>query len=144
MNIVKAFDNAFKRAKEKNWDYIYVLVDVHGTIFTPSYLKEEKYEFYPYAKEALQLLSKDSNIKLILWTSSTYQAALDYGVVFNRNKIYFDYLNCNPEVERQPTDPETLDLSSKYYFNIGIDDKFGFEPETDWKIIYEYLRYFIK
>lgn len=144
MNIVKAFDNAFKRAKEKNWDYIYVLVDVHGTIFTPSYLKEEKYEFYPYAKEALQLLSKDPNIKLILWTSSTYQAALDYGVIFNRNKIYFDYLNCNPEVERQPTDPETLDLSSKYYFNIGIDDKFGFEPETDWKIIYEYLRYFIK
>lgn len=144
MNIVKAFDNAFKRAKEKNWDYIYVLIDVHGTIFTPSYLKEEKYEFYPYAKEALQLLSKDPNIKLILWTSSTNQAALDYGVVFNRNKIYFDYLNCNPEVERQPTDPETLDLSSKYYFNIGIDDKFGFEPETDWKIIYEYLRYFIK
>ena len=144
MNIVKAFDSAFKRAKEKHWDYIYVLVDVHGTIFKPSYLNEEKYEFYPYAKEALQLLSKDPNIKLILWTSSTYQAALDYGVVFNRNKIYFDYLNCNPEVERQSTDPETLDLSSKYYFNIGIDDKFGFEPETDWKTIYEYLKYFIK
>ena len=112
--------------------------------FLPSYLNEEKYEFYPYAKEVLQLLSKDPNIKLILWTSSTNQAALDYGVVFNRNKIYFDYLNCNPEVERQPTDPETLDLSSKYYFNVGIDDKFGFEPETDWKTIYEYLRYFIK
>lgn len=144
MNIVKAFDNAFKRAQEKHWDYIYVLVDVHGTIFKPSYLNEEKYEFYPYAKEALQLLSKDPNIKLILWTSSTYQAALDYGVEFNRNKIYFDYLNCNPEVERQSTDPETLDLSSKYYFNIGIDDKFGFEPETDWKTIYEYLKYFIK
>ena len=144
MNIIKAFDSAFKRAQAKNWDYIYVLVDVHGTIFTPSYLNEEKYEFYPYAKEALQLLSKDPNIKLILWTSSTNQAALDYGVEFNRNKIYFDYLNCNPEVERQPTDPETLDLSSKYYFNIGIDDKFGFEPETDRKTIYEYLRYFIK
>ena len=144
MNIIKAFDSAFKRAQAKHWDYIYVLIDVHGTIFTPSYLNEEKYEFYPYAKEALQLLSKDPNIKLILWTSSTNQAALDYGVEFNRNKIYFDYLNCNPEVERQPTDPETLDLSSKYYFNIGIDDKFGFEPETDWKTIYEYLRYFIK
>ena len=144
MNIQKVFDNAFIRAKEKNWDYIYILVDVHGTIFVPSYLNKENYEFYPYAKEVLQLLSKDPNIKLILWTSSTNQAALNYGVEFNRNKIYFDYLNCNPEVERQPTDPETLDLSSKYYFNIGIDDKFGFEPETDWKTIYEYLRYFIK
>ena len=144
MNIIKAFDSAFKRAQEKRWDYIYILIDVHGTIFTPSYLNKEKYEFYPYAKEALQLLSKDPNIKLILWTSSTNQAALDYGVEFSKNKIYFDYLNCNPEVERQPTDPETLDLSSKYYFNIGIDDKFGFEPETDWKTIYEYLKYFIK
>ena len=138
MNIVKAFDNAFERAKYKNWDYIYILIDVHGTIFKPSYLNEEKFEFYPYAKEALQLLSKDPNIKLILWTSSTFEAAMDYGFVLNENKIYFDYFNCNPEVERQPTDPKTLDLSDKYYFNIGIDDKFGFEPETDWKTIYEY------
>jgi len=139
MNIVKAFDNAFKRAQDKNWDYIYILVDVHGTIFKPSYLNEEKYEFYPYTKEVLQLLTLYTNVKLICWTSSTNQAVLDYGVVFNRNDIYFDYLNCNPEVERQPTDPETLDLSSKYYFNVGIDDKFGFEPETDWKLIYDYL-----
>jgi hypothetical protein len=140
MNIIKAFDSAFKRAQAKHWDYIYILVDVHGTIFTPSYLNEEKYEFYPYAKEALQLLSKDSNIKLILWTSSTFEAAMDYGFVSNKNNIYFDYLNCNPEVEKQETDPETLDLSSEYYFNIGIDDKFGFEPETDWAKIVGYLR----
>ena len=137
MNIIKAFDSAFKRAQAKHWDYIYVLVDVHGTIFTPSYLNEEKYEFYPYAKEVLQLLSLYTDTKLILWTSSTNKAALDYGVEFAKYNIYFDYLNCNPEVERQPTDPETLDLSSKYYFNIGIDDKFGFEPETDWKLIYD-------
>ena len=39
MNIQKVFDNAFIRAKEKNWDYIYILVDVHGTIFKPSYSK---------------------------------------------------------------------------------------------------------
>ena len=92
MNILNSFKNAFVRMEQKHWDYIYILIDVHGTIFTPSYLNKEKYEFYPYAKETLQLLSKDPNIKLILWTSSTNQAALDYGIVFNRNKIYFDYL----------------------------------------------------
>ena len=32
MNIIKAFDSVFKRAQEKHWDYIYVLVDVHGLI----------------------------------------------------------------------------------------------------------------
>lgn len=139
MNIVKAFDNAYERAKEKNWDYIYILVDVHGTIFKPSYLNEEKYEFYPYAKDVLELLTLFTNTKLILWTSSTEYAIFDYKIVFERNNIKFDYVNCNPEVERQKTDPKTLDLSSKYYFNIGIDDKFGFEPETDWKMIYDYL-----
>jgi len=139
MNIVKAFDNAYERAATKNWDYIYILVDVHGTVFKPSYLNEEKYEFYPYAKEVLQLLTLYTDTKLILWTSSTNEAALNYGVEFAKNDIHFDYLNCNPEVERQSTDPITLDLSSKYYFNIGIDDKFGFEPETDWKLIYNYL-----
>ena len=139
MNIVKAFDNAYERAKYKNWDYIYVLVDVHGTIFKPSYLNEEKYEFYPYAKEVLELLSLYTDTKLILWTSSTYTAIFDYLKVFKNNNIKFDYWNKNPEVKRQNTDPETLDLSSKYYFNIGIDDKFGFEPETDWKLIYDYL-----
>ena len=141
MDIVKAFNNAFKRAKEKNWDYIYILIDVHGTIFKPSYLNEEKYEFYPWARVVLQLLSLDQNIKLILWTSSTYEAIFDYLKVFRNNNIHFDYWNANPEVKRQPSDPKTLDLSSKYYFNIGIDDKFGFEPETDWKLIYDYLKY---
>ena len=148
MNIQKVFDNAFIRAKEKNWDYIYILVDVHGTIFKPSYLNKEKYEFYPWAKVVLQLLSLNQNIKLILWTSSTYDIIFNYLEVFRNNNIYFDYWNnnlvdywnANPEVERQPTDPEILDLSSKYYFNVGIDDKFGFEPETDWKLIYNYLK----
>ena len=139
MNIVKAFDNAYERAKAKNWDYIYILVDMHGTIFTPSYLKEEKYEYYPYAKEVLQLLSLYTDTKLILWTSTRPIDTIEYQKVFINDDINFDYLNENPEIERQPTDPESLDLNQKFYFNIGIDDKFGFEPETDWKLIYDYL-----
>ena len=68
MDILKAFRNALKRMDEKHWDTIYVLVDLHGTIFKPCYDGEEKYEFYPFAKEALQRMSNMSNIKLILWT----------------------------------------------------------------------------
>lgn len=26
---------------------------------------------------------------------------------------------------------------AKLYFNVGIDDKFGFEPETDWVKVIE-------
>lgn len=139
MNIIKSFDNAFKRAHEKNWDCIYLLVDIHGTVFKPSYLKEEKFEFYPYAKEVLIRFSKTPGIKLILWTSSTKEYIDKYLDVFEKNGIHFDYVNENPEIIRQETDPISLDLSEKFYFNIGFDDKFGFDPEIDWEDIFDYL-----
>lgn len=140
MNIVKAFDNAFKRAEEKNWDYIYVLVDIHGTIFEPSYYNEEYYKYYPYARYVLQMLSGNPKIKLILWTS-TYKVEIDkYIQRMKHDYIKFNYVNENPEVK----DTDIQFFGKKLYFNVGIDDKFGFEPETDWKTIYEYLKYFIK
>ena len=139
MNIIKSFEEAFKRAIEKNWETIYVLVDIHGTIFKPSYYKEEKYEFYPYSRETLQLLTKNTKVKLILWSSTTKEALQDYNKIFRDNEINFNYFNCNPEVEALPTDPNSSDFSSKFYFNVGLDDKFGFEPEKDWFSIYNYF-----
>jgi hypothetical protein len=32
MNIGQAFEVAFNRMKEKNWEKIYVLVDIHDTV----------------------------------------------------------------------------------------------------------------
>jgi len=136
MNIVKSFEAAFKRAKEKNWDYIYVLVDIHGTIFHPSYYNKEAYQYYPWAQEALQMLTADSRIKLILWSSSYQEEAGFYIMHMQKDSIKFDYYNENPEVTN--TDLQCFD--SKLYFNVGIDDKFGFEPLEDWKLIFDYLR----
>ena len=54
------------------------------------------------------------------------------------NGVKFDYVNSNPEVGAT----DILDPSEKLYFNVGIDDKFGFEPDTDWKgvsLIADYL-----
>lgn len=33
MDIIKSFENAFDKKKSKGWDKIYVLVDIHDTIF---------------------------------------------------------------------------------------------------------------
>ena len=140
MSIIKAINNAIVRSIEKKWDCIYLLVDVHGTVFKPSYLKEEKFEFYPYAKEVLIQFSKAPGVKLILWTSSTKEYIDKYLDVFENNKIHFDYVNENPEVHRLETDPISLDLSEKFYFNVGFDDKFGFDPDIDWKLIYDGIR----
>jgi hypothetical protein len=31
-------------------------------------------------------------------------------------------------------------FEDKFYFNVGLDDKFGFEAEKDWKLIFEYFQ----
>lgn len=136
-NIIKSFDTAFKRMKEKNWDCIYVLVDIHGTIFKPSYYDIEKYEYYPCAKAVLQLLTVNPKIKLILWTSSYTNEINQYLRVMEKSYIRFDYINRNDEVK----DTDIQYFGDKLYFNVGLDDKFGFDPENDWM---EILSYFSK
>ena len=133
MSIKKAFEDAFIRAKAKGWDRMYVLVDIHGTVFKPSYHNEEKYEFYDYAKAVLQMLTGRQDIKLIMWTSSTQEMVDDFLNVFEKNGIHFDFVNENPEINALPTDPKSSDFSNKFYFNIGIDDKFCFYPTSDLK-----------
>lgn len=122
--------------RRRNWEKIYVLVDIHDTIFKACYYDKEEHQWYPFAKEALQIMSYANNISLILWTSS-YREAIkkEYGEVFKENNIKFDYININPETKNN-------DLScfdEKTYFNVGIDDKFGFDAETDWEEVYNYL-----
>jgi len=139
MNIVNSFKNAFARMEQKNWNYIYILIDIHGTIFVPSYHSHEDYLFYPYAKECLQLLSKIKNIKIILWSCTKRPWFNDYYDILEKNNIHVDYCNENPEVVVEETDPDSLSFDEKFYYNVGLDDKFGFEPNVDWKDIYEYL-----
>ena len=141
MNIIKVFEAAEKRMHEKNWDCIYVMVDLHGTIFKPSYDNEEKYEFYPDAERTLRLMTHDSRIKLILWTSTDYKFLRNYLDVFEEHGIKFDAINGNPFEETTEAEVKSMSFKDKPYFNVGIDDKFGFEPETDWKEVYEWLTF---
>lgn len=136
MSIIKAFDTAFKRMKEKKWDKIYILIDVHDTILKGTYTKEETFEWLFGAREALVSLTKAKDICLILWTSSHEDKIEEYLDFFSKNDIYFDYVNCNPEVINDGIGNFELATNGKLYFNIGIDDKFGFAPEDgDWYTI---------
>lgn len=127
--IENAIDFAYKRMKEKNWEKIYVLVDIHNTVFRPSYHNKEKYEWFIGAKEALQFMSSNDKISLILWSSSHQESIDKYIKVFETNGIHFDYINENPEVEND----DLCCFDKKLYFNIGIDDKFGFDGDNgDW------------
>lgn len=134
MNIIRAFEAAFYRAKENNWDYIVVLVDIHDTIFKATYSKEEKYEYIGKAKDALQVMSARKDIKIILW-SSTFNK-IQYILQLDKDNIIVDAFNRNID-EIENTGIACFD--EKPYFNVGIDNAFGFEPERDWDDIYNYL-----
>ena len=131
MDIRKAFDAAFVRMKEKNWEKIYVAVDIHDTILRACYDDEETYDYFPLAKEALQVMSLREDICLILWSSCHRDKLAEYARHFLSDGIRFDYVNGNPEVENT----NLQNFEEKLYMNVGLDDKFGFDAETDWEII---------
>lgn len=135
MDIKKAFEIAFNRKKEKNWEKIYVLVDIHDTILRASYENEETYDYFPYSREALQLMTNREDVCLILWSGCYDEDIVEYRSHFAEEGILFDYANENPEVGN--TSFQNFEV--KLYFNVGIDDKFGFEAETDWIKVIEAL-----
>ena len=104
MVIAKAFEAAFCRKREKGWEKIYVVVDIHDTILRACYEKEETYAYLPYAREALQLMSSRDDICLILWSGCYRERMEEYRDRFALDGIHFDYINeellfCRPETE---------------------------------------------
>ena len=135
MSITGAFMKAFTRKAEQGWEKIYVLVDVHDTIMKGMYSKDEPWLWYDWARLALKMMSVRDDICLILWTGSHVETVNAVTKTLEKRGIYFDYINENPEVK----DTDFYCGDRKIYFNVGIDDKFGFEPETDWKEIVMFM-----
>jgi len=131
IQIDQVFKNQIRVMHERNWDTIYVAVDWHDTMMKATYSNDDygKYELYDWAEDVLKWMSDHKNIKLILFTSSHDEQVADFiQNMATRYGIMFDYHNGNPEVQNT----ETGDFSKKFYFNVLLDDKAGFEPEEDW------------
>jgi len=132
--INKVFINSFK----KEWYETYWLIDLHSTVIKPSYnLNDKSIEFYPYAKEVLQLLANRDDIHLIMWTSSYKQEIDNYVREFTKYSIFFDTINENPNISSNNGNFGFYE--QKMYFNVLIDDKAAFDPYTDWEPIYKLL-----
>lgn len=134
--LVKYLDKLFQLKKEKGWKYLYFMIDIHNTVIKPTYDKSLDFEFFPYAKECLQMLSKRDDVKLIMWTSTHAKTIYDYEKKFWEYGIVFNFVNENPDFE----DDDIRCFIDKFYYDLGIDDKFGFDAETDWKPLYNYLK----
>lgn len=130
--------HAFHRTFSRNWPCIYFAIDIHDTIFKGTYEKNnDSKAFYPFAKEVLQNLSLNPRVKLIIYTASHEGPARDVIKWLESHDIKIFALNENPD--HKGTD--LCDFSKKFYFDILLEDKAGFEGWHDWfKIMKELQR----
>lgn len=136
MSIIRAFDKAFEKKEKRNWDKIYVFIDIHETILYPTYVNGGRKEFYPYAKETLIEMTKWDDISLGLYTCSHPQEIREYIEFFQSFGIFFEHINKN-ETEKSNV---YGNFDTKPYFNVLIEDKAGFDGEYDWCGVYKYLK----
>lgn len=136
-------DDTHVQMKERKWNTIYWSIDLHDTVITGEYNKfNHGSTLLPGAKKVLDYLHTHRRIdvngeftriyKTILWTSSYIEAATDAVKLFD---LKFDYFNENPEC----LSGDLCDFSGKFYFNVLIDDKSGFDGKVDWEEIYQSL-----
>ena len=124
----------FEMKKERGWPEVYFCIDLHGTIIPSGKSPDDMTDaeiMYPYAEEVLQWLSRRKDIMLILWTGTPESRMDDVKEFLKFHSIKFDYFNENPHAKNTPRS----DFSKKFYFSVLLDDRAGFEPETDWLLI---------
>ncbi|MEO6303718.1 MAG: hypothetical protein ABIP51_11170 [Bacteroidia bacterium] len=133
--LVKQLHKSFELLKTRNWDKIFIAVDIHDTVMKSTYSDTLSYEYYSDALDTLKLMSNHKDICLILWTSSNKNNAKAYFDALKEKGINMDYINENPEV----ADKHYADYTSKFYINLILDDKAGFLPELDWPALKDYM-----
>jgi len=134
--MLKQIKKSFEVGKLRGFTVYYYYFDIHETILYPDYTNTKPLKFYPYAKEALQLMTKHPMLVSILYTCSHPEEIENYLKFFKDHGIEFKYVNENPDVENT----KYGDFSKKPYMNCLFDDKSGFEAEKEWRDIYYYFR----
>ena len=109
--------------KDNNWECVFI--------------DSVKGKGIPKVKETLKLMSDRPDIKMILFTSSFPEEIEVYQKQFEGDGIIFEYINENPEIASSKGSFGYYD--SKHYFNALFEDKAGFNPDRDWKFLYDYF-----
>lgn len=133
MSIIKAINTSAQNKIERNWDKEFYFFDIHSTILYPNYKSGGITKFYPFAKEALQILSKASEITMVVYTCSKPEQIVKYIKFFEENDIIFTYINENPEVKTGEDGYGCYD--KKPYISVLFEDKAGFDGESDWALV---------
>ena len=124
-----------KMSNNDEWDRIFLMFDLHGTVIKPNRIVgNTEIEYYPYAKETLQLISNRNDLDLNIYTCSHDHEVIEYQKKFKADGIIFKYVNENPDVESSGYG----NYEKKPYMNVLFEDKSGWDP-TKWKYIYDFF-----
>ncbi len=137
MSITHAIKNCFKIAKERKWvGSVYFSFDIHDTIIVPNYkVGDIPTDFYPEAKEVLQMINDRPDIDMIMYTCSWPKEIEEYLRFFESQGINFKYVNENPDVKSEGYGC----YDKKFYCNVLFEDKAGFDPKKDWERVRKLL-----
>lgn len=118
-------ENTFYLKKKRNWPMLYVAIDLHGTVIKPEH---DKIEFYTDAIKVIKWFNSRTDFKTILWTSSFQEELTKFKEECKKESIHFDFINENP----LEANSKRACFDSKFYFNVLLDDKAGFNGNFDW------------
>jgi trehalose-6-phosphatase len=139
MSVIKAIKKYYDDKEKRGWDKGYFFFDIHGTILKPNYqYGNTPKDFYPYAVETLQFLTKLPDVEMIIYTCSHPHEIQEYIKLFADHGITFKFVNENPEVPTQVDGYGCYD--KKPYMNVLFEDKAGFDPETEWKEVLDFIK----
>lgn len=134
--IERAITRAYATMWARNWQKIYICVDLHDTCIVANYA-QGGYSWltvdpgHTPIPAILRELAGLPEIELILWSSCYPDEQPRIIEFFGQHGIPVNYFNTNPEVANTVTG----DFSQKPYFSVLIDDKAGFDYHTDWQTV---------
>lgn len=133
MSIKKAIRRAYETARSRNWDKIYWAIDLHETCIRSEYGQGSYKWLHDGVIHALRKIASRPETIIILWSSvhaEEEQAIINF---FAQEGIRVSYFNHNPEVRNTAYG----NFETKFYFNVLLDDKAGFDYNTDWYAIHD-------
>ena len=132
--ILRAVKNAYDKHSEK-YPHIFWKIDLHGVCLRSSYQSGEYEWINDQVVPALKEIMKCPHSKIILWSSCYDHEQQKIIEFFNKSGVRVDFFNENPMF----ANTEYGCFDQKFYFSILIDDKAGFDPDTEWKMIHDFL-----
>ncbi len=133
-SLYNAIEKAYIKASERKWDKIYWCIDIHETLVKPTYDENGYIEFYDSALNAIGWILSCPENRIILWSSlPTEEMQKIRRLISSDDDHERIQLNSNNEVYNT----SYANFDKKFYFNILLDDKAGFDPEIDFDVIYQ-------